>query len=150
MKISFKDCLKNKKIFRFHPAKHLVDIEIQDSQADLESAQKEFDSSGFKWATIKGYYSMYHAARALLYSKGYRERSHICLYLALKKLFVEEKTLDPKFAEDLYNSMTLREDADYRHKFSQEKAQAVLESAERFLKMAKKTLSVSKDLNNNA
>ena len=63
MKISFKDCLEKKKIFRFHPAKHLVDLEIKDSQDDLASARDEFKSSGFKWATIKGYYSIYHAAQ---------------------------------------------------------------------------------------
>lgn len=140
MKISFKDCLDKKKLFPFHPAKYLVDLEIKDSQADLASAQEEFSRSGFKWATIKGYYSMYHAGRALLYSKGYREKSHICLYLALKKFFVEEGKMDPKFAEDLNNSMILREDADYHHKFSQEGAQAVIESAKSFLKMAKRLL----------
>ena len=142
MKISFKDCLEKKKIFRFHPAKHLVDLEIKDSQDDLASAKDEFEDSGFKWATIKGYYSMYHAARALLYSKGYREKSHICLYVAMKKLFVEEGALDPKFAEDLYNCMVLREDADYHHKFSQEGSKAAIESAERFLHMAQKLLKM--------
>jgi uncharacterized protein (UPF0332 family) len=36
--------------------------------------------------------------------------------------------------------MILREDADYRRKFSQEKAQAVIESAKRFLEATKETL----------
>ena len=80
--------------------------------------------------------------RALLYSKGYREKSHICLYIAIKKLFVEEGTLDSKFSEDLYNCMVLREDADYHHKFSQEGAKAAIESAERFLHMAQKLLKI--------
>jgi len=76
----------------------------------------------------------------LLYSRGYRENGHYCLYLALKEFFVQEKKLDPKIAEDFNNSMILREDADYRRKFSQEGSQAVIESAKRFLKATKDIL----------
>ncbi|MEK6563434.1 MAG: HEPN domain-containing protein [Candidatus Omnitrophota bacterium] len=140
MTISFKDCLEKKRIFRFEPAKQLVDFEIKDAESDLRSAQEEFSASGFKWATIKGYYSMFHCARALLYSRGYREKGHYCLYLALKEFFVQEKKLDPKLAEDFNNSMILREDADYRRHFSREGAQAVIESAKIFLKAAKAIL----------
>ena len=140
MSISFKDCLEKKRIFRFEPAKQLVDFEIKDAESDLCSAQEEFSESGFKWATIKGYYSMFHSARALLYSRGYREKGHYCLYLTLKEFFVQEKKLDPKLAEDFNNSMILREDADYRRQFSQEGAQAVIESAKRLLKAAKQIL----------
>ena len=83
---------------------------------------------------------MFHSARALLYSRGYREKGHYCLYLALGVFFAQEKKLDPKLAEDFNNSMILREDADYRRKFSQEGAQAVIESAKRFLKATKEIL----------
>ena len=140
MKITFKDCLEKKRIFRFEPAKQLVNLEIKDAESDLCSAREEFSKSGFKWATIKGYYSMFHSARALLFFRGYREKGHYCLYLALKEFFVQEGKLNPKLAEDFNNSMILREDADYRRKFSQEGAQAVIESVERFLKAAKEIL----------
>lgn len=141
MKISFKECLEKKKIFRFEPAKQLVNLELEDAQGDLKSAEEDYVEANFKWATIKGYYSMFHSARALLYSRGYREKGHYCLYLALKAFFVQEKKLDPKLAEDFNNSIILREDADYRRKFSQEGAQAVIESAKRFLKTTKEILS---------
>ena len=140
MKIFFKDCLEKKRIFRFEPAKQLVDLELEDAKDDLKSAEEDYTQSNFKWATIKGYYSMFHSARALLYSRGYREKGHYCLYLALKAFFVQEKKLDSKLAEDLNNSMILREDADYRRKFSHEGARAVIESAKGFLKAAKEIL----------
>ncbi len=149
MKITFKDCIANKRIFQFPPAKHLVDLEIKDAEDDLKSAEEEFSKSGFKWAIIKGYYSMFHAARSLLYSLGYREKGHYCLYLAIKKFFVDEKKIDPQLAEDLNNCMILREDADYRRKFSQEGAYGTIESAKRFLKTTKEILkpppNVAKD-----
>ncbi|MFH1868487.1 MAG: HEPN domain-containing protein [Candidatus Omnitrophota bacterium] len=140
MKITFKDCMAKKRIFSFPPAKHLVDLEIEDAENDLQSAQEEFSKSGIKWATIKGYYSMFHAARALLYSRGYREKGHYCLYLAMGEFFVKEKKLDASLAEDLNNCMILREEADYRRKFSQEGASGTIEAAKRFLKAAKDIL----------
>jgi len=101
MKITFKDCLAKKTIFHFEAAKHLVKLEIEDAKSDLKSAQEELQKSGFKWATIKGYYAMFHAARALLYSRGYRERGHYCLYLAIKEFFVKEGKVDSQLKEHL-------------------------------------------------
>ncbi|MBU0694289.1 MAG: HEPN domain-containing protein [Candidatus Omnitrophica bacterium] len=140
MKITFKDCLSRKRIFAFPEAKHLVDDELKDAEADLQSAKEELSKASFKWTTIKGYYSMFHSARALLYSNGYRERGHYCLYLALKELFVKESLLKDKLCEDFFNSMILREDADYHRKFSQEGASIAIERAGEFLKAAKKIL----------
>lgn len=146
MKITFKDCLAKKRIFLFKPAKHLVKLEIEDAESDLKSAQEEFAKSGFKWATIKGYYSMFHSARGLLYSRGYREKGHYCLYLAIKEFFVKEHKLDSSLAEDFNNCMILREEADYRRKFSEEGASATIESARRFLKVAKDVLKSANNL----
>ena len=140
MKITFKDCIARKKIIRFSEAKYLVKDEIKDATDDLRSAQEEFKKGGFKWATIKGYYAMFHAARALLHSAGYRERGHFCLYLAIKELFVKEGTMEAAVAEDLKYSMGLREEADYKRNFSEKGAKALIKAAERFLAVAKDVL----------
>jgi len=137
MKITFKDCLAKKRIFRFEPARHLVKLEIEDAENDLQSAREELSKSGFKWATIKGYYSMFHSARALLYSRGYRENGHYCLYLAIKEFFVKENKLNLSLAEEFNNCMILREEADYRRKFSQKGASATIKSAGKFLSAVK-------------
>jgi uncharacterized protein (UPF0332 family) len=79
---------------------------------------------------------MYHAARALIYSEGYRERSHYCLYVALQELFVDKGILAPEFVDSFRHAMSLRETADYRSDFSKEGARLVTESAERLLKKA--------------
>ena len=63
-----------------------------------------------------------------------------CLYLAIKQFFVKEKKLDPALAEEFNNCMILREEADYRRKFSEKGASATIKSAERFLKSVKNIL----------
>ncbi|MFA5361634.1 MAG: HEPN domain-containing protein [Candidatus Omnitrophota bacterium] len=63
--------------------------EIQEAENDLAEAFNRFEGGKYKYATITGYYSMFHSARALIYSKGYREKSHYYLLVALNSLFVD-------------------------------------------------------------
>ena len=142
MKITFDTCLKKKRIFVFPQAKELVGLELEDSFDDLNSAKEELSRSSYKWATIKGYYAMFHAARGLLYAKGYREKGHYCLYLAIKELYVKENILEAELAEKFYNSMILREDADYRRKFSEKTASRVVQAANVFFNRTKEILNL--------
>lgn len=50
---------------------------------------------------------MFHAARALLYSQEFREKSHYCLGIALRALFVETGKLSVEFLEAFNNAMSL-------------------------------------------
>jgi len=86
---------------------------------------------------------MFHAARALVYSQGYREKSHYCLAVALRALFVDESKMDAQLARDFLNAMNLREAADYETEFSQSGAKAVIASAERFIEKAAAILDIS-------
>jgi len=83
---------------------------------------------------------MFHTARAMLYSQGYREKSHYCLSVALRALFVEKGKLDVEFVDNFNNAMMLRENADYRTRFSKSGSKLVLQEAEEFLKKAQEIL----------
>jgi len=96
----------------------------------------------YKWATIQAYYSMFHTARTLIYSKGYRERSHYCLIVALKTLFVAEKLLDVRLIEAMQMAKTLRENADYENEFSKSSADALVKKAHSFLKRTEELLQL--------
>ena len=85
---------------------------------------------------------MFHAARGLIYSRGYREKSHYCLAVALRALFVDENLLEAQIVRDFLNAMNLREAADYEAKFSESGAKAVIASAERFIHEAEHVLSM--------
>lgn len=141
MRQEFRECLSRGKIIPFPQGKRLVNNEIDSARSDLKDAKFALEHSRYKWSTIQGYYSMYHAARALIYSKGYRERSHYCLYVTLQELFVDRGKLTPDLVESFRHAMSLRETADYRSDFSEEGARLVIESAERFLKRAVEALS---------
>lgn len=104
------------------------------AEADLSEARDRFANGRFKYATITAYYSMFHSARALLYSRGYREKSHYALLVAMKALFVKARLLPEKLVREFHEAMVLREEADYHGEFSEAGARRSLEAAETFLK----------------
>jgi uncharacterized protein (UPF0332 family) len=136
----FKQCLESKKIVSFARGKKLVKKELSVARSDLSDAKTGYASERYKWSTIQGYYAMFHAARALVYSRGYREKSHYCLAVALRALFVDENKMDAQLVRDFLNAMNLREAADYEAEFSQAGAKAVIASAEKFIE---KTASIT-------
>lgn len=142
MNQDFKQCLENKKILPFERGKDLVKKELSIGENDLLDAKAGFQEKRYKWSTIQGYYAMFHAARALVYSKGFREKSHYCLSVALRALFVEEGYIDAQAGRDFLNAMNLREAADYEAEFSEAGASAVITAAEKFIGKAKSLLGI--------
>lgn len=137
MKQAFRECLKNRKIIPFSRAKSLVKKELATAEEDLAEAQDRFQNSRYKYATINAYYAIFHAARALLYSKGYRERSHQCFSIALEALFVEKGLMKKRFIRIFEDNMSLREQADYSSSFSRGSAFLSISNAEEFIMMVK-------------
>jgi uncharacterized protein (UPF0332 family) len=130
----------DRKLFRARISSGMILKEIEAAQGDLHDAQDSLERKKFKWATIQGYYSMFHSARALLYHHGFRERSHHALLVSVRELSGNElgKSLISRFAE----GMELRQEADYGLKFSEAGATETVEGAEEFLKRAQELLKI--------
>ena len=73
----------------------------------------------------------------------YREKSHYCLAVALRALFVDEGKMDAQLVRDFLNAMNLREAADYEAEFSQSGSKAVIASTEKFIEKAAAILNIS-------
>jgi uncharacterized protein (UPF0332 family) len=139
----FRQCLESKKIVIFAGGKGLVKKELLVARSDMSDAKAGYENERYKWSTIQGYYAMFHAARALVYSRGYREKRHYCLAIALRALFVEEGKMDAQLVRDFLNAMNLREAADYEAEFSQSGSRVVIASAEKFMEKAAAILDMS-------
>jgi len=134
----FKQLLEERRLTRIKPDRKLVLKEIEGAKSDLETARKSLQDGNLKWAIIQGYYSIFHAARALVYSKGFREKSHYALLVAIQELFRDE--LESFLIQGFGDAMNLRQTADYGLTFSKEGAINVIETAEKFLLKTKKIL----------
>jgi len=140
MSSEFERMIEERRLTRFKADRDLILKEMREAEADLIEAKDSLERSKFKWAIIQGYYSMFHAARALVYSKGFREKSHYALLVALRNLLVRE--IGTKSIKDFEDAMTLREEADYGLTFSEDGAVETIEAAEAFLKKAKEVLKI--------
>lgn len=132
--------LAERKLMKAQIGKEMILKEIEAAQTDLRDAQDSRQNNKFKWATIQGYYSMFHSARALLFSKGFREKSHYALMLAIRILFSNE--LESSLVRQFEEGMALRQEADYGLKFSERGALETISGAEKLLSKAKEILKI--------
>jgi len=142
MNIEFQKAIEKKRILPFSQGKRQVKKEVQEAESDLAEAIDRFNNEKYKYTTINSYYSMFHSARALIYSKGYREKSHYYLLVALKSLFVDTNILSEEIVSEFHDAMILREDADYHGNFTKEGAEAVLKAAKELLALTKSILRI--------
>lgn len=140
MNPEFKDCLRKQKLKKFSRGKALVNKELKSAEEDLKTAKESFNNENYKWATIQCYYSMFHSARALLYSRNYRERSHYCLIVALRVFYGEKGLLSGNLIEGFQKAKALRENADYYDQWSKAGAEALFDLADKFLNISIKLL----------
>lgn len=138
LSLQFRRLLEERKLQRIGPQKDIVVKEIRSAEYDLGKSKNSLEEEDYKWAIIQAYYSMFHAARALIYSKGYRERSHRACLVALKEFFLD--TLSEERIDDFAEAMDLRESADYGSAYTDADARNLVGKAQEFLENATRIL----------
>ena len=129
----FVRCIKERRLTKIKPSKEMIQKEVESAEYDLKRARNSLGEDDFKWAAVQSYYSMFHAAKAIILKRGYREKSHFCLIVALRELYVKEDRLNAEMVENLELCMNLRHEADYGLTYHQESAETALKYAEEFL-----------------
>jgi len=124
--------LKEGFLEKIKPEKDLIEKEFKESEYDLKRSEDALNEKDIKWSIIMSYYSMFHAARALLFSLGLKERRHFAIAVVLEDLIKKGK-LKSRFFSDFHAAMSAREDADYRYTYSEETSSYLIDSAKEFL-----------------
>lgn len=133
----FQECLAKGRIRVFADASKLTSKQLDIATSDLNEAKEGLLKERWKWSTIQAYYSMFHTARALLYAKGFREKSHRCLRIAVSHLYAGEGDAFQRMVENFELAKRLRENADYENDFSENGARKLVASAEKWLDVAR-------------
>ena len=112
------------------------------SMNNIEDAVENLYIHRYRVVAILSYTAMFHAARAILFRDGIKERSHECIPVYLKEKYPELETL----ANILDSYRRFRHDAIYGLDFvmDEEEAQAALESAKEFLEKIRLVIGKSK------
>ena len=128
------ELVKKNRLIKNNYSTEMYQKEFRVGERDIETAQKSFLDGDFKWAVIQAYYAIFHAARALLFKSGYREKSHSALKIAIKTLYIETGVLSNDTYNALERGMSLREMADYKETYSQSGAENLIQSVVAALK----------------
>lgn len=134
--MDIKKCLEEGFLKKIKPDEKLIKKEFKESDYDLEKAENALNEEDFKWCIIKSYYSMFHAARAILFKSGYREKRHFAISVILEGLNKNGK-LESKYLNDFRAAISSREDADYHYTYSKDTAEHNLTIAKEFLEKMK-------------
>jgi len=135
--MDIESCLREGFLQQIKVERDLIEKELEEAKYDIGKAKRALEESDFKWSIVKSYYSMFHAARAVLFSLGFKERRHFAIRVVLEDLNMKGK-LESKFISDFSAALGAREDADYRYTYSQETAAYLLRAAGDFLAMMKR------------
>ncbi|MBI4173898.1 MAG: HEPN domain-containing protein [Candidatus Aenigmarchaeota archaeon] len=129
--MDIEECIRQGYLLRARPDQELMVKELKESDYDLKSAQAAFRGGDAKWSIVKSYYAMFHAARALLFAMGMKERRHFAVAVVLESLNKAGR-LEAEHLSAFHSAMSAREDADYRYTYSKETAETILEAARQF------------------
>jgi len=128
---------------RIESAGDLIGKEFKEAEYDLAGAKRALKDEDFKWATIKAYYSMFHAAKGVLFKIGLKEKTHFVIGLLLDEISKEGK-LESRFVNDFKAAMAARMEADYNYEYSERSARELVGMAGEFLPQMKKLLKTLK------
>ena len=57
----------------------VIEREMKNARHHIKNARQCVDSKMYDLAVVSIYTSMFHAARAILFKEGFKERSHVCV-----------------------------------------------------------------------
>ena len=79
------DCLKEGFLRKHRFPPEVMQKELENAEKHLANAKKCIESEMYDLASVSIYTSMFHAARAILFRDGFKERNHVCVIAHLRK-----------------------------------------------------------------
>jgi uncharacterized protein (UPF0332 family) len=124
-------------------SEEFVKASLHRAEKALRSSKLLFENDELEDAVSRAYYAMYHATRALLFSKGKIIKTHTGLLTLFGEHIVKRKVLDKEFAVVLRKAFNLRQKSDYElyAELSKESVEEVITDAEKFISKIKEVLS---------
>jgi uncharacterized protein (UPF0332 family) len=108
----FKDCIRMGLLRRIPPSGENAERSMATAEEWLSEADRNLKAEAYKSGISSTYNAMFHAARAVLFLDGFREKSHACLSKYLEE-HVRGGRLEEKWVNLLDRSRTMRHDNQY-------------------------------------
>lgn len=122
--------------------KKAAEKEIALAKDKLAAAHYLLEGEFFRDAVSRGYYSMYHCAKALLALRDAYPRTHSGVVKEFGLKFIKEEDIEDFYGKSLRFAKEKREKSDYDFllEVSREEAEAVIQDAQKFLERIKSAI----------
>lgn len=129
------ECFRKGMLKRIAPDRANTMRSLELSASNIEDAAENLSMHRYRVVAISSYTAMFHAARAILFRDGVKERGHECIPVYLKEKYLDLEAL----ANTLDAYRRFRHDAIYGLDFilDEDEARAALDSAREFLEKVK-------------
>ena len=115
---------------------------LRQSEEELDAADLLFDKGFYNEAVSRTYYSMFHAAQALLFIKETYPKSHKGVIHKFGEEFIKSGLLERKMGQMLSQAESMRMKADYDVgvKIKKEECEEIVKSGKVFLLKVKEVI----------
>ena len=138
----FNECMKKGLLRKTDPSGVKARKSLEASLKWLEEALRSLEGEALRSSLLSAYMAVFHAARAILFLDGYREKSHACIARYLEEKYVKQGLLESKWVEMLDHFREVRHADQYSFNFftSGEEAENTLSESREFVSRMKKLL----------
>jgi len=120
-------------------SRNFVEASLERAEKALKSAKLLEENGELEDAASRAYYAIFHAARALLFSRGVNAKTHKGAISLFDEKIVKQGIMNEEYADMLRKAFDLRQKSDYEiyARTSSELVEEVIRNAERFLEAVK-------------
>lgn len=118
------------------PSKEFVKKCLELANEFLRDAKLSLKNGRLRSAIYNAYYAMYHAAQAVLSSKGFKPKTHSGLRELFGREFVQKGLVDKDAGKSLSEAFNMRQASTYDvyAEFREEKVENIVTKAEAFVR----------------
>ncbi len=139
---SLEECYAKDLLRRVEPSPAKAKRSLDQSRAWHEEAEKAQAAGAYRSALISSYNAFFHAARAILYRDGLREKSHICVELYLGS-YVARGALEPAWIAQFSRMRSARHADQYSFSAapSREEVESAVQGSQAFIARMERLLA---------
>lgn len=138
--MSYEECFGKGQLRKAQNTKEETLAQLRIAEDYAKKAEKVLDKELYDISFLTAYISLFHSARALLYKKGYKERSHYCLFEFVRQEFKGKPEI-VRMAEMGQNYRETRRMVQYEGSLcSENSAREAIRDAKKFVELAREEI----------
>jgi len=125
-------------------SRRFVEASLLRAEKALRSAKLLLKHGELEDAVSRAYYAMFYAAKAILFSKGVKAKTHRGTISLFGEHLVKEGILSERYADMLRKTFDLRQKSDYElyAELNEELAKETVNNAKEFIEKVKESLKI--------